>query len=542
MKYLGFIRTTVYLFLLAIGISGVCLGQQRGPFTFNRVIQPGKPSPDGGSYFPCKECEGGVNGSRAFNSRGDVGIEADTVSPCIEGRFLISGTNDVWLAGFCPQAPDGKFNLLGQVNLNERGDAATLGGPIDSENFIIPTILVFSSGSNQFRIAAQSGDPTSGGTTDIGSLSKKCIFGEPFINNSGDVSFWGCTVDSNGMQHFGIFSASGGKITVVASDFDPSPSPIPGTFAFGFLPSMDAINNDSGQILFQAGVSPQDLSGQQFGLFVFSGGNIQKIVSTGDSFANGYTARQLWLPVGMLNNNGDVAFCAALDNASADSGIFLSSQGQIRKVITQGDASPIGGTFATFLDASLDDMVLSGIQRPEINSSDQVVFKAKAGANGKTPGIFMGSPTAIVKVVAVGDILPNGEKIGEIDTYSLNEAGQVAFFAYRKKGKIGPLGVWVASPVTPSINGAKLRIKSGVTTLVIKGSGFITNDSVIQVNGKQVSNMIYPADFQQNGGTITRLISTDPMLDELIPTGTTVQVTVVNKLTGLISGSFNLTR
>jgi hypothetical protein len=525
---------------LLLGWTAPAESQGKGPFSFTPIVFPGQPSPDGGAFFSCSDCDGRVFGSRAFNSQGEIGLNAETDSPCLIGDFLLSGTRSVFLVGICPHAPGGP-NIVGNVNLNERGDAVALTGPIDSENFINPTILLYSGG--QISVAAKNGDPTTGGRTDIGPLSKKHIFSEPFVNSNDEVSFWGSTLDDNGMEHFGVFSASGGKVRVVASDGDRSP--VAGTFIFFIFPSFDAINNDSGEILFQAGVFQDVLSGPEpFGLFLSTPDGMRKIVVSGDQIAGGYTVFPASAPAGMLNNNGDVAFCADLDNPGVtDSGLFLYSGGVIRKIVAQGDPSPIGGKFATFLDVSLNEMVRSGIQRPELNSSDQVVFKAKSGPKGRTPALFMASPTAILKIVAVGDVLPNGETIGEINTYSLNEIGQVAFVAYRRPGEIGPLGLWVASPVGPSIRTARLKLRNGSPALIVNGSGFITNDSVIEINGVALGNTDYPTDFQENGGTTTRIVSSDPAILDLVSPGSTVRVTVRNQLTGgLVSSAFALTR
>ena len=49
---------------------------------------------------------------------------------------------------------------------------------------------------------------------------------------------------------------------------------------------------------------------------------------------------------------------------------------------------------------------------------------------GNSPqAIFLASPKAVVKVVGIGDRLPTGEKIRSINSFSLNNLGQVAFFA-----------------------------------------------------------------------------------------------------------------
>ena len=148
----------------------------------------------------------------------------------------------------------------------------------------------------------------------------------------------------------------------------------------------------------------------------------------------------------------------------------------------------------------------------------------------------------MLKVVAVGDELPSGETIREIDTFALNDLGQVAFFAYGKKGKQNPLGVYVATPAPPQIKSIKVKRKKGALELRVNGKGMITSDSVIEINGLPLVELDYPADFREDGGTITRVISHDSRLQQLIPEGQTVQVTIFNSLTNKRSAATALTR
>ncbi|MGH9823482.1 MAG: hypothetical protein ACREDR_09550, partial [Blastocatellia bacterium] len=94
----------------------------------------------------------------------------------------------------------------------------------------------------------------------------------------------------------------------------------------------------------------------------------------------------------------------------------------------------------------------------------------------------------------------------------------------------------------PSIASAKLKTKSGGLELVVDGTNFITNDSVIQINGTALKTTRYPVTFQQAGGTITRLVSRDPTLSQLLQAGQAVQITVVNSLTAQASAGFAFTR
>lgn len=179
---------------------------------------------------------------------------------------------------------------------------------------------------------------------------------------------------------------------------------------------------------------------------------------------------------------------------------------------------------------------------PHINDKGAVAFKAFV-ANGSAPsGIFLASTKAIVKVVAVGDKVPTGETIRVIDTFALNDLGQVAFFAYGKKNKTKPLGVYMATPVAPAISSIKLKHKKGSLQLRVNGSAMITNDTVVEIDGVPLNAIDYPSDFREDGGFTTQVISRDSRLEQLISEGQTVQVTVFNSLTNLRSAPMSLTR
>jgi hypothetical protein len=70
----------------------------------------------------------------------------------------------------------------------------------------------------------------------------------------------------------------------------------------------------------------------------------------------------------------------------------------------------------------------------------------------------------------------------------------------------------------------------------------ITNDTVIEINGVPLGAIDYPSDFREDGGATTQVVSRDGRLEQLIPSGQTVQVTVYNSLTNLRSNPVSLTR
>jgi len=65
---------------------------------------------------------------------------------------------------------------------------------------------------------------------------------------------------------------------------------------------------------------------------------------------------------------------------------------------------------------------------------------------------------------------------------------------------------------------------------------------VIEINGMALGGLSYPTEFQENGGTTTRVISRDPRLEQMMQSGQPVQVTVFNSLTNLRSAVVSLVR
>ena len=135
-----------------------------------------------------------------------------------------------------------------------------------------------------------------------------------------------------------------------------------------------------------------------------------------------------------------------------------------------------------------------------------------------------------MKVAAVRDKLPTGGKIREITTFALNDFGQVAFYADVKKGL---KGVFLATPVAPTISSIKVKHKKGSLELRVNGNSMIANDTVIEINGVTLDSIDYPSDFREDGGFTTRVVSRDARLEQLIPEGRAIQVTVYNSLTNL---------
>lgn len=499
------------------------LAQSSG-FTITPIVKRGDPSPDGGRFFGCDFCEGRINGSHAFNNRGDVALAADTGGFCFDGRFLVAEGQTVLLADFCHTTEFGKFNLLGHLNINDSAEVAIQTGVMTSNQFV-QMLLSYSEG--HWTKIVEEGD-----ASPAGGIFKGCGFGEPAINNNGEVAFFACGEKDGFFFGDGVFKYSSGEISKVVVSEDPSP--IGGTFALNFIPAQAVQMNDRGDVLFRAGVILDLTVKEKLGLFLKTEDGVKAIEIDGDPMPSGGRVTTDTFGFGDLNSRGDVVFAVGLTGGQTDSGIFLYSEDRVSKIMLQGEPTPLGGTFFTLSDTSFT--------LPRVNANGTVAFKIPI-VGGNTPSaIFLASPRAMVKVVAVGDQIPTGETIRVIDTFALNDLGEVAFFAYGKKNKTKPLGVFVAKPVAPSITKIKLKRKSGALQLRVNGGAMITNDTIIEINGAPLEALEYPSDFRVDGGFTTRVVSRDARLEQLLQSGQTVQVTVFNALTNLRSNPVPFSR
>ncbi|MEW6129814.1 MAG: choice-of-anchor tandem repeat NxxGxxAF-containing protein [Acidobacteriota bacterium] len=394
------------------------------------------------------------------------------------------------------------------------------------------TTIFFHSDGQLSRIVGE-GDPTPLGTT-----FGNCGFSAPSINDKGEIAFGACTNDGQALIRDGIFVHANGQLIPIAVNEDVTDI-LPGKFYFNFFPAVQAYINNNSEVLFQGKIILDSLERERYGWFLKTHDGIKKIFLDADPLVDGLSVKDRTIGTSDLNDNGEVAFAVLLDG-KADSGIFRRSGNQISKIMAQGDATPIGGKFSTLDDPDLIENFL--LLRPRINANSAVAFKAKVIDGRSGTAIFLASPNAMLKVVAVGDTVPTGETIREIDTFALNDLGEVAFFAYGRKNHTQPLGVYKATPAQPVIKKVKLKNKNGRLELRVNGNGMITNDSVIEINGVRLEVMSYPETAREAGGTTTQIISRDAQLEQLLPVGQTVQIKVYNALTNRFSEVRNFTR
>jgi hypothetical protein len=93
--------------------------------------------------------------------------------------------------------------------------------------------------------------------------------------------------------------------------------------------------------------------------------------------------------------------------------------------------------------------------------------------------------------------------------------------------------------LVPSIS--SVSYNDGKGRLIVDGAGFIPGDSVVEVNGQQISRIKYPPAFVQADGTINRLMSKGD-ITALLPLGVAVEITVLNRTLGTRSSPVSFSR
>src|SRR5256885_10519688 len=193
----------------------------------------------------------------------------------------------------------------------------------------------------------------------------------------------------------GVILKSGNDVIPIAGPGDTAPG---GGVFFSFTtPSL----GPQGQVIFSAGATFPSVSAA----YLYANGNVTQ-----------------FMPDGIRANTGELVIPAAAkfarngDMLITDSGSFftaatyLFSNNTLTRVVGPGDLMP-------------DGSIISFLEQAELNSSKQVVFSSVL-ADGRQ-GLFLWSSGTITKIVANGDILPDGVPFGFFDGFSINDPGQV---------------------------------------------------------------------------------------------------------------------
>jgi len=273
--------------------------------------------------------------------------------------------------------------------------------------------FVLNLGSGEVNTVIRSEDPAANGNGQL----FVTVGGRPAFNDSGQVAFWAEVLGAVGGlgDGSGIFRGSGGSLTRIVRSGQVPPDGI-GFFDGFSWPSI----NDTGQVAFWGSIAGAEFGAE--GLYVGSGGALTEIARHLDMPIPGWTIVHFTLLDGLqVNNNGNVAFRAQIDDISDFHAVFLSD-GTTTDLIAVGGQSLGGG--ATLLGVA---------NNLALNNQDQIAFVGGVFGSGLTSdkGIFRAESGELLTIARKSLPVP-GTVSGTFERFSvfaLNDNGDVAFSA-----------------------------------------------------------------------------------------------------------------
>ena len=195
------------------------------------------------------------------------------------GVFRFDGKTTTTIAKF--GSPADIFTVIAFPSINERGQVAFLVNPL--QNFCPSTPGI------------EAGDLYVGDGTSLMKIAE--AFTAPSLNNRGEVGFIGMTGGA-----LSILVSDGTKTRIVADTNGPFAD-----FPQSFLVRAGISLNDPGNVAFMAILDDGNLG-------IFTGPDVvkDKVIATGDLLAGSSVSGGIVLSRKALNNNGQIAFQAAL--------------------------------------------------------------------------------------------------------------------------------------------------------------------------------------------------------------------------------------
>lgn len=159
----------------------------------------------------------------------------------------------------------------------------------------------------------------------------------PTLNNFGTVAFRVGAAEGEISQ--GILLASAGTLSAIAVDGEPSP--LGGVFALAAADDLFLTLGNNNEVAFTSPV----LNGRApAGIFLIQRGiPPATVVAIDDASPVGGTFSSLGTLA--INSAGEIVFSGTVTNGKASQGIFLASTNHITIALAEGDPTPVGGTF-----------------------------------------------------------------------------------------------------------------------------------------------------------------------------------------------------
>lgn len=475
-----------FVLALASGILGTpgAFAVSPGPIGTTKIIAlSGTPAPGGGQFSYFYE--------PVINNQGQVAYIASLTgigSGTPNGVFRYDGAATTVVGG--PSQSIGGQQLYyaaGDPSLNENGEVTFYETISANSNWILkgsggsltaiardgqspPSGGTFAYLSTQPRISDSgqvaflvSFNPTTGATggvyrgnggalTEIARLSQSAPNGGNYtafhwafpINNSGDVAF---AASTSGTSTGGIFRGSGATTVTIARQGDVAPT---GDGVFTDLGFRTPALNDAGQVAFLGNVDPY-VGTRYGGVFRGSGGAITPIVRQGQLTPSGNESFSSFAYGPVINNRGDAAFAAFLNDPSNPMHPLIS--------IYRGDGTTLTEAMREQAFAPDGNGRFSDFGNPEMNNSGQIAVMGQLsgtlGGSQDDQGLyFFSDGLGLIQVAREGQSmlgstitsllftggLNHVESTGD-EAMGLNDASQVAFAFQLADGRKGA-AVW----------------------------------------------------------------------------------------------------
>ena len=405
--------------MLSVLLVSMTVAGARAQSSVRAVAIAGDPAPGGGTFehFSVEA----LPIIAPANTKGQVAFFATILrSTASEAFFLASPQRTVRVVAEGDPVPGGgTFSGFGRhpiPALNERGDVAFAAAIVGGRT--VEGIFVRDARGLRPVVLTGRGAPGMASGT-IAAIDA------PALNDHGDLAFL-ASVRRGRETVEAVYTVIAGRLAKVVAQGDPAPAG--GTFA-GFGPP--AINNRR-RVAFAAVVEGRAVPG---GVFAADGATVRMLTGAGSETPIGGIFVKFSERIA-LNDAGAVAFTAVLKNAEAEQGVFVIRDEHVRKVIALGEPAPDGGTFSHF---SL---------WPALAADGTVAFAAALDGSAVQVAVFMTSPRGMVRVVALGDEVGAGRRVGSLGLYpavSLSPVGGVTF-ASTPGAETGTEGLFFVAP------------------------------------------------------------------------------------------------
>lgn len=316
-----------------------------------------------------------------------------------------------------------RFQVEGQpaiTPVNDRGQVAffaTLARARASEG-------MFVGDGSRIEVIAINGTPAPGG----GKLVSFAAHPVPALNGAGAVAFSASV--AGGKASEGLFLSSNRRLRAIALSGSEAPGIAGGAFSEFQGPAL----NDRGDVVFLAGVRRRRDTLEA--IYLHHAGKLRKVVATGDPAPEGGSFVAFGTPA--LNNKGEIAFAAVIDDGPYSGGIIVVSPTRTRLLVGTGMPEPHGGIIAQFSD------------RVSINNSGSVLFNAALKLGPVAQALFVAEGDKLRPVASVGQASSSASHFSALGSWTgLSDDGGVAFIAAADDPS-GTVGLYQADSKTPT--------------------------------------------------------------------------------------------